>query len=506
MALKKNLLANYVSQGYSAVVGIVVLPIYIKYMGPEAYGLVGFFSMLFAWFSLLDIGLKPTMVRETARFRGGAISPQSFLLFVRSFEGVFAFVGLMLGTSVFFMSGYLANHWLNLSELPVEDVQRCLEFMAFIIFCRWMSGLYRGVVSGSEKILWLSCFNSGFATLRFVVVIPTLIWIDSSPKVFFAFQLCVSALELLTISAFVSSILPSRREHGPIGWSFSPIRRSLNFSLTIAFTSTVWVLITQTDKLILSKLIALENYGYYTMAVVVANGILLVSGPLSTVVMPRMVRLEAQDNQVGLQMLYRKATQFAAVIGSLLASLLFIFGSQIIWLWTGDASATLKVPEIMGIYAIGNGILVVAAFPYYLQFAKGNLRLHLLGNLMFVVILLPSVVIAALKYGGLGAAYVWFLSNLLLFVGWLPVVHKRFMPGINFRWYFEDTLIIFGVAFLSCQLIKVLTIDFLSDARLLLAIQMLCIGASVSVITLFASSFARKEFQLRVAKKVVSPL
>lgn len=71
MSLKKNILANYFAQAYIAVVGIVILPLYLKYMGAEAYGLVGFFTMLQAWFNLLDIGLTPTVARETARFHGG---------------------------------------------------------------------------------------------------------------------------------------------------------------------------------------------------------------------------------------------------------------------------------------------------------------------------------------------------------------------------------------------------------------------------------------------------
>lgn len=40
--LKKNIIANYASQLYSAGIGILILPLYIKYMGAEAYGLVGF--------------------------------------------------------------------------------------------------------------------------------------------------------------------------------------------------------------------------------------------------------------------------------------------------------------------------------------------------------------------------------------------------------------------------------------------------------------------------------
>ena len=51
MSLKRNILASYTSQIYVTLVGILILPLYLKYMGAEAYGLVGFFTMLHAWFN-----------------------------------------------------------------------------------------------------------------------------------------------------------------------------------------------------------------------------------------------------------------------------------------------------------------------------------------------------------------------------------------------------------------------------------------------------------------------
>jgi O-antigen/teichoic acid export membrane protein len=49
-----------------------MVPLYLKYMGAEAYGLIGFFSMIQVWFAILDMGLSPTVARETARYKGGA--------------------------------------------------------------------------------------------------------------------------------------------------------------------------------------------------------------------------------------------------------------------------------------------------------------------------------------------------------------------------------------------------------------------------------------------------
>lgn len=69
--LKRNLIANYLGQGWNALMGLAFVPLYIKYLGMEAYGLIGLFALLQAWLSLLDMGMTPTLNPEMARFSGG---------------------------------------------------------------------------------------------------------------------------------------------------------------------------------------------------------------------------------------------------------------------------------------------------------------------------------------------------------------------------------------------------------------------------------------------------
>ncbi|MFX4408666.1 polysaccharide biosynthesis protein, partial [Acinetobacter baumannii] len=65
-------MASYISQIYIVAISILILPLYVKYMGAEAYGLVGFFAMIQALFGLLDFGLTPTISRQTALYNTGA--------------------------------------------------------------------------------------------------------------------------------------------------------------------------------------------------------------------------------------------------------------------------------------------------------------------------------------------------------------------------------------------------------------------------------------------------
>ena len=65
--LQKNITANFLGSTWQALIGLIFVPFYIKFMGIESWGLVGFFITLQAIFGLLDMGLTSTLNRELAR-------------------------------------------------------------------------------------------------------------------------------------------------------------------------------------------------------------------------------------------------------------------------------------------------------------------------------------------------------------------------------------------------------------------------------------------------------
>lgn len=486
MSLKKNIFANYASQIYLTLIGIVMVPLYIKYMGAEAYGLVGFFAMLQTWFNLLDMGLTPTMTRETARFHGGSTDAFSYRRFVRVLEHIFLIVALIGGAGIVAASAYIAHDWLQASQLPVAEVQTAVQLMAMIIAMRWMCGLYRGAISGSERLVWLGGYNSIIATLRFVAVLPVLMFVGATPTIFFSFQFGVAVIEFVGLLFYAYCLLPSIPAEKRLPWDWTPLKPTLKFSLTIAFTSSVWILVTQTDKLVLSKLLPLADYGYFTLAVLVASVVMVISGPISGAIMPRMAKLDACGDHHGLIRVYRQATQLVAVIAGAASVTVAYCAEPLLWAWTGNTALAHQAAPILILYAIGNGIMAVSAFPYYLQYAKGDMRLHLIGNAVFVVLLIPSIIWAASHYGGVGAGYVWLVMNLFSFVAWLPIVHRKFAPGLNVKWYFQDVLVIFFAAVIAGYGLS--SFMLFSGNRLLQAEEIVIFGVLVMLAGCLASS------------------
>ena len=311
--------------------------------------------------------------------------------------------------------------------------------MAVSVAMRWLGGLYRGVITGAEHIVWLSAYSVVLATLRFVIVLPVMWYFGYTPLVFFTYQLAVALLDTLGMWLKTLTLLPPLDKGvEAIGWSLGPVKPVLKFSIAIAFTSSVWILVTQTDKLILSSILPLSDYGHFTMAVLVASGIMVVSGPISGAIMPRMARLYTEGKLDELVLVYRNATQLVSILAGTAAITLVFCAEPLLAAWTGDAVLAKQIAPILKLYAVGNGLMAVGAFPYYLQYAIGNLKYHLIGAAGMVVVLIPSVIVAANMYGGLGAGFVWLLMNLLFLLGWVAYVHYKMMPGMHVGWLWGD--------------------------------------------------------------------
>src|ERR1700733_10459002 len=86
----RNIIANYVGGGYAALVQIAFMPLYIKSLGLEAFGLIGFYMSLQAMMALMDMGMTPAMTREMARYRAGTYTIAQMRALLRPIEFVYA--------------------------------------------------------------------------------------------------------------------------------------------------------------------------------------------------------------------------------------------------------------------------------------------------------------------------------------------------------------------------------------------------------------------------------
>jgi O-antigen/teichoic acid export membrane protein len=486
-ALQHNILANYVGQAYAAGISIVMLPVYLRCLGAEAYGLVGFFAMLQVWFQLLDVGLTPTLSRELSRFRAGALDGAPAAAMVRTLEWLFGGMAVICALIVGLAANWVARDWLKAQQLPPEELRSSVICMGGMIGLRLWTGLYRSGLAGLERMVALNVATVVLATLRSVGVVAVFFWWSTRPSSFFGYQLAVAVVEVIVTGAVFYRAFPVGA--APICPSLGSLRAIFGLAGSMAFLATAWVVISQTDKLVLSWVLELKAYGCFMVAATLAGAISMLAAPINQALQPRFVILAAQRRDEELTMLYRTSTQITGAIVLAVSGVMACFAEPLLRAWTGNAEVARQGAPMLPLYALGNGVVALLSLAFLMQFAYGKVRWHVIGNCLFGGIWIPGAYLAASKVGAVGTGWVWLLGNLAFLVLWLPYVHWKLFPTLWWRWLVCDIGLIVLAEIAVLALVS--RIDVATYGRLGVFAVLALVTATVTLAGLLAGAGSR---------------
>lgn len=434
--VRRNLIANIAGSGWSLLMSLAFVPVYIHFLGIESYGLIGIFLALVAILSVLDLGLGTTLNRELARLSVQAGSAQRMRDLLRTIEVVYWVIGVLVGLALVGLAPVIAVHWVKAQQLPQASVERAFVIMGVAIACQWPLTLYSGGLSGLQRQVILNSLSAVMVTLRNVGAALVLWRLSSTIEAFLAWQVVVGVVQTLATAAALWRSLPPAT-------AFAAFRRGLlhevwRFAAGMTGISVMAIILTQLDKVILSKVLTLEAFGYYSLAGRVAAGLYYLIGPVNTAFFPRFSQLAALGDETELVRLYHRGCQLLSVLLLPLTVVLVLFPEEILLLWQIDTGIAANTSAVLALLTVGTAINGLMTLPVAVQFAHGWTRLALITNAMAVIVLAPAIYLMALRYGGAGAAWVWIVLNCGYVAVIMPLMHRRLLRGRLREWLLVD--------------------------------------------------------------------
>ncbi len=486
MRLKYNIIANYIGRFYLIIIGIVMVPFYLQYLGAEAYGLVGFFALIQSWMLLLDMGLSPTISREVSKIStsNNTKDKEAFKYLFHSIEFIFILITITIILSITLSSNWITNHWLKVEHLNIETVSYSISLIGIMVGLRFLATLYKSGIVASEEQVWYNKANIILSTLKFVGVLIILKYISSDIQAFFEYQLLIFTLEFIVFFSKFYKIMDIG--HFQLYFSFKTVKPILNFAMSIAYTGSAWIFISQLDKLLLSGILPLKEYGYFALIAMVSNAIIQISEPILQAILPRMTALYSQHKEKELFILYKNSTQWITIILFSVGGIISFYSYELLYAWTGNIEASAWGKEILFWYVLGNSLLALTSLQTYLQITHGKLKMNVLYHTIVLFIFSPLVFWIAYNYGALGVAQLWFGFILLSFLIWVPIVHHIFAPKIHKEWLFS---IILPISLSTIGYLWIIdTLQFeLSNNRTVLFLTLLLIGAVLLIVNYIIS-------------------
>lgn len=431
-----NAVSNLAGRAANAVLTLAFVPFYLQLLGAEAYGLVGFFYALQSTLMLADLGLAAAFTREAARLSVRSEWHDELVRVARAGELALLIIGPAVVLAIVLLSAPITDGWIGLQTLDRHEVILSIAFMGGAIAAQLYATFYQEGLNGLQRQVVVNVVIVLANLLRGVGGILALLLWDADLRPFFLWHVLVAVAQLFVLRIIMWRHFPQPTERSrPSLAALGPLWRFAGGTAAIGATSVV---LTQMDKLLVSKLVPLEEFAYFSLASMAAAVPAILAGPISNAVYPRLAQLVDGNSWKELSSLYHDTSQFVAVIVIPLGVTIHMSTYPLIHLWIGDQLVAEQVSPILKILVVGSTLLALMVIPYRLQLAAGWTRLPLGVNIVAILILGPALVVLTQKYGPIGAAWIWLTLNLGYVIGTIQLMHRRLLPGEKWAWYVDD--------------------------------------------------------------------
>lgn len=434
-SVRSNFAANLAGQAWVTLTQLLVVPLYIKLLGIEAYGLMGFFFALQATVQVLDLGLGPTLTREIAKRRakeGGLADARSL---VKTVSVAYLALSTLIGLAIV-LAAPLASEVIHAQKLDRDSVETAVMLMGALIPVMWGTNLFSATLMGMERQVLANVLRIAAVTASSFGAVLVLWLVSADIRTFFLWHLIAGFVFWIVAGWMALRALPV----GPLQFRAALLKQLWRFAAGMSAISVGGIVLMQLDKWLLINLLPLESYGYYILAAAVANALSLVVTPLFGSVFPRLTLFHARGDEAGLVRLYHTGAQYVAVLVLPLATVIALFAEQILRLWTQDADIARHAAPIASVLACGTALNALMIIPYALQLATGRTWLALRLVVLILLLFVPAIVLLTLRFGVMGAAAAWLLLNAVYLTVGITLTHYYLLKGHARIWIMKDVL------------------------------------------------------------------
>ncbi|MFC1959446.1 oligosaccharide flippase family protein [Chloroflexota bacterium] len=404
--IRRNLIANVLGGSWGMMLGLLVIPIQIRLLGAEAYGLIGFAMSLLAIFSFLDFGLATTVTREVA---GDTSKNYQFTYdLIETAATIYWTIALILAVGLAFGADWIATHWLEPETLDPAYVAQALRILAVWLFFAWLQVLYIAILTGLQRLEILNIIRAGVQTLLQVGGVVVILLTDDF-HLFLVWYTFVAGLAVFLFTMATRRIIPKLRFRPT--FSFAVIKRIRRFSLDVNFITILGIIYTQADRILISMFLPLSTLGYYGAVYKLASSISMLQVFLNTAMFPVLSADFNHGEGEKLQIHYRKYVQIVGYLTGLLTITFIFYGDKILTFWV-TLQAAEEVLAVFILLCIGFWLSALTSSCASLILATGNSRALLWINFWGIGVYIAVLLVLLNLLGVTGLGLAWMLINI----------------------------------------------------------------------------------------------
>ncbi len=444
-----KLLSNYGSKLWSMVSVFIFIPLYIKFLGSENYGLIGFYALVLGIISFADSGMSSAIIKE---FSQESDSNYKYTIF-RNLEKIYLFVCIIICGIIFFSSNFIAEHWISSNGIRKEELSYYVRLIGIGVTSQLISSLYFGALFALNNQVRSNLLQLGWSFSRSALVFILFIVFSKSIELYFIWQIICNLVYVLVLRFFVIKQLKQTANGHLLKKESNKLpKHILTYIGGMVFIAIISAINIQADKLVTSSMFDLGTFGFYNIASSLAQLPAILATPLMAFAFPLFSKFSNQyseENKQKTLMVFNKIFYFINLIVVVVAVGVIFYTKEILVLWTKSAIPYSIFPAIefdVKILIIGSFFLALQFPLYYLLLSKGKTKYTIYQGIVQIVLGIPLLYFCSQQFGLYGVPIPWLIINLLAFIYLFIIVNNKYLNFAVSQFYLK---ILFAPIFIT---------------------------------------------------------
>lgn len=173
MSIRRNTIYNLAGSLAPTVLSLLTVPIYLKLVGSERYGVLAIAWLLLGYFGLLDLGMSRATSFRIAAQKDAPASARAGTFWAALF--VNASMGVLGGVLLWLAAGYFFGSAMKIDESLRAETLSAAPLLAAAVPIATITGVLTGALQGRQRFLQINLISS-ISTALFQLLPLTIAW------------------------------------------------------------------------------------------------------------------------------------------------------------------------------------------------------------------------------------------------------------------------------------------------------------------------------------------
>ncbi|CZR11112.1 Polysaccharide biosynthesis protein [Trichococcus flocculiformis] len=288
---KVGVILSYITLGLNALIGMIYVPLMIKYLGQQEYGLYQLMGSLISYFAIMDFGLSSTVVRFYSKYDAekDKKGKENVLGIARRIYYVITIIMLFLGMIFSIKLDVLFGSSLSIHEL--QEAKKIFIMLLVNIAITLLSNIYTSIITANENFIFLKLLSIFQITIQPAAIIAVLLF---TPR---AFLIVVVQTLFNLLAALIKYFYCRFGIDDKIKYHYydkNLIKGMLSFSMSIFIVSIVDQVFWKSNQIILGITAGTAIVAVYSIAAQIYMNYMPLSTVIQSVFLPSITRIAAQ--------------------------------------------------------------------------------------------------------------------------------------------------------------------------------------------------------------------